>query len=214
MQNFNLLVPSSPNNFEDYYDQAPCGLFIFGADGRIIHINKTFLVWLNADVEEVIQTNFTDLLAKGGKLYYQLFVQPLLRLNNEAKEISLHITTNKCNFPCLFSAKLFKNYGEEKLLYSATIFKVGDRKKYENELLKKKQQADTEKEIKEETLKEVAFDHSHLVRAPLANILGLITLLEDMDANDEVSSMIKLLRVSATKLDEEVIKLADKLNGV
>jgi sigma-B regulation protein RsbU (phosphoserine phosphatase) len=211
MQNFYPLVSSSQTDFEAIYNQAPCGLFTFRADGTIVHINQTLLVWLDADIADVIYGNFTKLLDNGGRLYYQLFVQPLLRMNGEVKEISFQIETGKCSFPCLFSAKLFKNE-EDELLYSATIYKVADRKKYESELLKQKQQAETETEIKTETLKEVAFDQSHLVRAPLANILGLISLLNDMDTTDEVSNMINLLRTSAAKLDEEVIKLADKLN--
>lgn len=211
MQNYYPLVSSSQADFEAIYNQAPCGLFTFKADGTIVHINQTLLVWLNVDIADVIYHNFTSLLDNGGKLYYQLFVQPLLRMNNDVKEISLHIETGNCSFPCLFSATLFENYGEE-LLYSATIYKVADRKKYEDELLKQKQQAQTEKEIKTETLKEVAFDQSHLVRAPLANILGLISLLDDMETTGEVADMVKLLRTSAANLDKEVIKLADKLN--
>lgn len=211
MQDFYPMVSSSKTDFEAFYNQAPCGLFTFRADGTIVHLNKTFLTWLCADVEEVIYKDFTDLLDKGGKLYYQLFVQPLLRMNNEVKEISFHMSTGKCDFHCLFSANAFEKDGEGELLYAATVYKVTDRKKYEDELLKKKQQADLEKGIKEDTLKEVAYDQSHLVRAPLANILGLTALLESMNVNDEVKDLINMLQSSAIKLDKEVIKLTDKL---
>jgi len=212
MQNFYPLISSPKTDFEAFYNQAPCGLFIFRANGTIVHINQTMLVWLNANAEEVIYKDFTDLLDKGGKLYYQLFIQPLLTMNNEVKEISFHICTPKADFHCLFSAKVFQKDGEDEPLFAATIYQVAERKKYEDELLKKKQQADLEKEMKEVTLKEVAYDQSHLVRAPLANIVGLISLLDEMECTSEVSDLIKLLKISANKLDEQVIKLADKLN--
>lgn len=213
MQNFYPLVSAPQTDFEAFYNQAPCGLFTFRANGTIVHINQTLLIWLNADIEEIIYNDFTNLLDKGGKLYYQLFVQPLLRMNSEVKEISFHVETGKADFHCLFSATAFRKDDNGELLFAATVYKVSDRKKYEDELLKKKQQADTAKEQTEVTLKEVAFDQSHLVRAPLANILGLTALLEDMEVSEEVKDMIALLRTSAAKLDNEVIKLTDKLNS-
>lgn len=212
MQNYYPLISSSKTDFEAFYNQAPCGLFTFRADGTIVHINQTLLRWLNADIEEIIYADFTNLLDKGGKLYYQLFVQPLLRMNSEVKEISFHVVTGKCDFHCLFSATAFEKDDEDELLFAATVYKVSDRKKYEDELLKKKQQAVTETKQTKETLQEVAFDQSHLVRAPLANILGLTSLLEDMDVSDEVRDMIAQLRTSATKLDKEIIKLTHKLD--
>lgn len=212
MQNYYPLISSSKTDFEAFYNQAPCGLFTFRADGTIVHINQTLLRWLNADIEEIIYADFTNLLDKGGKLYYQLFVQPLLRMNSEVKEISFHVVTGKCDFHCLFSATAFEKDDEDELLFAATVYKVSDRKKYEDELLKKKQQAVTETKQTKETLQEVAFDQSHLVRAPLANILGLTSLLEDMDVSDDVRDMIAQLRTSATKLDKEIIKLTHKLD--
>jgi sigma-B regulation protein RsbU (phosphoserine phosphatase) len=211
MQNYYPLISSSNTDFEAFYNQAPCGLFTFRTDGKIVHINKTLMTWLNADIEDVIYKNFTDLLAPGGKLYYQLFVQPLLRMNHEVKEISFHFSTNSCDFHCLFSAVTFEKDEEGELLYAATVYQVTDRKRYEMELLKKKQQADMEKEIKELTLKEVAFDQSHLVRAPLANILGLTALLQELDVTGEIKEMVAMLHASAAKLDQEVVKLSDKL---
>ncbi|CAM3773936.1 PAS domain-containing protein [Mucilaginibacter galii] len=213
MQDFYPMISSPKTDFEAFYNQAPCGLFTFRADGTIVHLNKTLLTWLCADAEDVIYHDFTDFLDKGGKLYYQLFVQPLLRMRHDVKEISFHMYTAKCDFHCLFSATAFEKDGDGELLYAATVYKVTDRKKYEDELLKKKQQADIEKEIKEDTLKQVAYDQSHLVRAPLANILGLTALLEGMEVSDEVRDMIDLLRTSAVKLDSEVIKLTDKLTA-
>jgi sigma-B regulation protein RsbU (phosphoserine phosphatase) len=212
MQDFYPMISSPTTNFEAFYNQAPCGLFTFKADGTIVHLNKTFLTWLCADAEEVIYQDFTNFLDKGGKLYYQLFVQPLLRMRQEVREISFHMYTAKCDFHCLFSATAFENDDNGELLYAATVYKVSDRKRYENELLKKKQQADLENELKDDTLKQVAYDQSHLVRAPLANILGLTSLIESMEVSEEVRDMVNLLRTSAVKLDEEVIKLTDKLN--
>lgn len=206
------LISSSDVDFESMYNHVPVGLFTFNADGTIVHANQMLLQWLNADANEVMYQNITSLLDRGGKIYYQLFVQPLLRLENEVKEISFQILTDKCSFPCLFSATAFRADERGELLFAATVYQVSHRKMYEEELLRKKTKAIEEKEIKAAALQQIAYDQSHLVRAPLANILGLTALIEEMDVSDEVKSMVALLRASANKLDSEVIKITDKLN--
>lgn len=61
------------------------------------------------------------------------------------------------------------------------------------------------------SLKEVAFTSSHLVRAPLANILSLTNLLQHEPGND---SLVKYLLESATKLDEAVKDLTHKVYNI
>ena len=212
MQNLFPLISSPDIDFESIYNYAPVGLFTFRVDGTIVHANQTLLKWLNADAHEVMYQNLSMFLDRGGKIYYQLFVQPLLRLENDVKEISLQITTDNCSFPCLFSATAFRQTEDGELLFAATVYQVSHRKMYEEELLRKKEKAVEEKEIKAAALQQVAYDQSHLVRAPLANILGLTALLEEMDISDEVKNMVTMLRASAIKLDSEVIKITDKLN--
>ncbi|MDT3404570.1 PAS domain S-box protein [Mucilaginibacter terrae] len=206
------LISSSDIDFESIYNNAPVGLFTFHADGSIVHVNQTLLKWLNADAHEVMYQNVSSFLDRGGKIYYQLFVQPLLQLENDVKEISFQILTDKCSFPCLFSAKAFRKNEDGELLFAATVYQVSHRKMYEEELLRKKAEADAEKAAKAAALQEVAFDQSHLVRAPLANILGLTALLEEMDISDDIKSMVTMLRASANKLDSEVIKISNKLS--
>lgn len=60
-------------------------------------------------------------------------------------------------------------------------------------------------------LAKVAFDQTHLIRAPLANILGLINLLEMNKSEDEADpAVLSLLLQSAKKLDtviNEIVSL-------
>lgn len=59
------------------------------------------------------------------------------------------------------------------------------------------------KDIEEqnEKLKEYAFMNSHLVRAPLANILGAIEQLEESGDNSEIKEMKNIIKKSAENLD-------------
>lgn len=55
-------------------------------------------------------------------------------------------------------------------------------------------------------LNQISFIHSHLIRAPLANILGLSKLLADngMVADEERSELLIALYDNADKLDTEI----------
>lgn len=199
-------------DYQYLYDSASCGLLVFKLNGKILHANETFLNWIEVSQDDILSKNFSDLLDKGGKFYYQLFVHPLLKMHKEAKEIDFTIKTATGNFPCLLSATvLTNNEGEDDIIH-ATIFKIAERKKYESELLKKKVEVEADRQLKIMALNEVAFDQAHLVRAPLANMLGIISLIEQMPVNDEVREMLSMLSESTMQLDVQVKQIVKKTN--
>lgn len=53
------------------------------------------------------------------------------------------------------------------------------------------------------TLKDVAYKQSHLIRRPLANIMGLVELLEQATAHDNVKSLVAMLKQSCQELNNE-----------
>lgn len=191
-------------DLENLYNNAACGLVTFKLNGSIIHANNTLLKWLGYTQNELKDTPFPNLLFKGGKMYYNLFILPLLQMQTEVKEISFDIQTNTGSLPILFSAVSFQaNSGDS--IINAAIFKISDRKKFEAELLREKNLVEQEIEKKNSALEEVAFNQSHLIRAPLANVMGLIDLLDDEPAlDDHHQAMLKLLKESAFKLDKVI----------
>jgi len=200
-------------DFQSLYNTAPCGLLTFEMNGPIIYVNQTLLKWLGVNDKELVHKKITDILDKAGVMYYELFVKPILKMHQEVKEINLNIQTSKGAFSCLFNGvTVNKKVGEGEII-NAIIFKVEDRKKYENELLLKRTKAEEEKQFKSKALQEVAFDQSHLVRAPLANILGLIPILEQMiNKDNEVNQIITMLQESASELDKQIRSIVNKAN--
>lgn len=55
------------------------------------------------------------------------------------------------------------------------------------------------------TLEEIAYIQSHVVRKPIANILGLALLLEGMDLDENLKSIIEMITTSTKELDEVII---------
>jgi PAS domain S-box-containing protein len=69
-------------------------------------------------------------------------------------------------------------------------------------------------EAHNEQLKELASEQSHLVRAPLARIMGITSLLQDPECLDpkEKLDLIQNLEVSAEELDHALRDISQKMN--
>lgn len=53
------------------------------------------------------------------------------------------------------------------------------------------------------TLSDVAYRQSHVIRRPLANIIGLVQLAETEDDPETLKTLIDMLKESCTELDQE-----------
>jgi PAS domain S-box-containing protein len=129
------------------YENAPCGYFSFTPTGEIIKINKTLLDWLGYAQDQVVyKTGFTDLISKGGKIYYEMFYFPLLQLQNAVNEINFDfIRKDGSRFPALLNSNVIRSENGLLLAVNATVYNITDRKRYEAELLEAKKAADAER---------------------------------------------------------------------
>jgi len=100
---------------------------------------------------------------------------------------------------------MFKENGEPD-----GIFCLGyDITKYVDEQHQLKQ-AEDEIEKRKDVLKEIAFQHSHLIRSPLSNILGLAAILEKMDIDSNVRNICQMIVESSTQLDNIIREVVGK----
>ncbi|MBB5440466.1 PAS domain S-box-containing protein [Pedobacter sp. AK017] len=129
------------------YENAPCGYLSFTADGKIVKINQTLLSWLGYDQSEVVNKLFyTDLVSRGGKIYYEMFYMPLLQLQHNVNEINFDFQRfDGSKFPALINSTAFRDSHGKLVAINATVYNITDRKKYERELLEAKKQADAER---------------------------------------------------------------------
>jgi hypothetical protein len=64
---------------------------------------------------------------------------------------------------------------------------------------------------KNSLLEAIAFEQSHIVRAPLANILGLVGILKNMDMGVNAATVIKMLDESSQQLDNAIKNIVKKV---
>src|SRR5579863_4717807 len=66
-------------------------------------------------------------------------------------------------------------------------------------------------EEQNEKLREISWIQSHIVRAPLARIMGLIHIIKDIKDNEEEKAMtLDFLMISANELDDVIKNITDK----
>jgi sigma-B regulation protein RsbU (phosphoserine phosphatase) len=193
------------------FNEAPIGFVSFTADGEIIKGNDAFYGFFEKTEAEFSTTNFFRLLTKGSTLYFQMVLSPLLNLRGYSNEINLSFSTSTEKFDALFNGKAYKDEQGKIIVINAYLLKIIDRKKYEAELLLAKRTAEeslnsAKKVIDEnnEQFMKIAMNQSHMIRRPLANMLGLLSILKDVKMDEGTTDLIRLLEMSAEELDTQI----------
>jgi hypothetical protein len=71
-------------------------------------------------------------------------------------------------------------------------------------------EAESEIGKKSGLLDEIAFQHAHLIRSPLSNILGLADILDKIDIDENVRNICKMIVESSNKLDDVIREVVNK----
>ncbi|QGV82008.1 PP2C family protein-serine/threonine phosphatase [Streptomyces ficellus] len=129
---------------DDLYESAPCGYLSTLMDGTVAKINATLLQWLGLRREDVVgRMRFADLLTVGGKLYHETHFAPLLRMQGELRGIALEMRKQSGGrLPVLVSSLVKYGTEGEPLLIRTTVFDASDRRAYEEELLRRRRDAE------------------------------------------------------------------------
>ncbi|WP_328583893.1 PP2C family protein-serine/threonine phosphatase [Streptomyces sp. NBC_00370] len=129
---------------EDLYESAPCGYLSTLMDGTVAKINATLLEWLGVEREAVVgRARFADLLSVGGKMYHETHFAPLLRMQGELSGVALEMkAADGRRLPVLVSSRVKRSSQGEPLLIRTTVFDASDRRAYEQELLRRRREAE------------------------------------------------------------------------
>ena len=130
-------------DYKEFYDTFPSGYFCSLPNGIIIDSNKIFLKLTNYSREEVIgKKKFTDFLSLGEKIYFENVFAPALKLSGTVEEVNFNFTKKEgTRFPVLVNSVEIKDFSGKQLYTHSIVFNIAQRKKYEQELLKSKKNA-------------------------------------------------------------------------
>ncbi|OGX85579.1 hypothetical protein BEN48_01735 [Hymenobacter glacialis] len=177
-------------NLDDLYDNAPCGYCSCLPDGTLVKLNHTLLQWLGYQREELVARHcLQQLLTVGGRLHFEMHGVPLLLLQGHIREISYSLRTKAgAAVPVLLNAVLLRDANGDPLVVRVTLFDITDRRKYEQELLRSKAEAEAQREQlrtqNEELIRinadldSFVYTASHDLRQPVHNLAGLFQEFE------------------------------------
>jgi sigma-B regulation protein RsbU (phosphoserine phosphatase) len=133
---------------EELYENAPCGYLSTLPDGTIVKINATLVGWLGHHREDLVgRRRFADLLTVGGRIYYETHFAPLMNMQNSVREVAVDMATaDGRRIPVLITAALNPGNEHGPAVVRCTVFDAHDRRAYERELLRARQDADRERE--------------------------------------------------------------------
>ncbi|MFD6286638.1 PP2C family protein-serine/threonine phosphatase [Streptomyces sp. NPDC060205] len=136
------------DSVEDLYEHAPCGYLSTLLDGTIAKVNTTLLDWLGYERNDLLgRRHFSDLLTVGGRLYHETHFAPLLRMQGEVSGIALELrTADGSRLPVLVTSTVRTGRDGQPLLIRTTLFDARDRRAYETELLRAREEAERERE--------------------------------------------------------------------
>jgi signal transduction histidine kinase len=154
-------------------DRAPCGFLSFGADGRVLDANATFLEMIGASREEVIDKPFESLLTISSRIFYQTHFFPMLRLHATVEEIFLTLRriSGSGDVAVLVSASARNENGF--VAYDCVLMRLSQRRKWEDEILGAKRAAEEANKAKSGLISMM----SHDLRTPIGAIGGYCDIL-------------------------------------
>jgi phosphoserine phosphatase RsbU/P len=126
---------------EDLFENAPCGYLSTTLDGIVLKVNRTFETWTGLDRGELLgKKRFQELLAPGDRIYHETHYAPLLRMQGQVKEIALEVVrADGSRLPALVNSVLVDGPDGRPQVIRTTVFEAGDRRRYEQELLRARQ---------------------------------------------------------------------------
>jgi sigma-B regulation protein RsbU (phosphoserine phosphatase) len=126
------------------YDRAPCGFVSTAPDGTIVKANQTFLDLTGRSREELVgRRRFAEVLTRGGQVYHETHFAPMLRMQGAAREIALELARpDGRRIPVLVNSVLESDAAGHPVLIRTAVFDATQRRQYEQELLRAKQQAE------------------------------------------------------------------------
>ena len=72
------------------------------------------------------------------------------------------------------------------------------------------QEANNVIEKNKEVLREIAFNQSHIVRRPLANIMGLSFIIQKMEVDQNMRNLLDMIIESCNQLDDVIKAVVNK----
>lgn len=204
-------------DFEDLYENAPCGYLSMAPDGRIRKSNATLSRWIGFTPEALIGKRLRELLTMPGRIFYETNIAPLLRLSGGFEEVALDLVTSSGEkLPVLVNALERQDANGDALLTRVSVSRAKDRLGYERDLqgreataVRRLTDAEEMSELREQFIAVLGHD----LRNPLASIIGAARLLRREIPSEKALRVLQLMETSVDRMAGLIDDVMDFARG-
>jgi phosphoserine phosphatase RsbU/P len=205
------------DDFEDMFENSPCGYITLETNGRIERVNKTLLGWIGRTAEEMIGKRFSDFLNMAGRIFYETHIAPLLRMQGFFNEFAIDMVTAAGEpMQMICNAVEGRDAAGKPLFTRLALLKATDRRRYEQELLAAREAAKTSLASERETseLREQFIAVlGHDLRNPLASISAGARILGRDAKTEKEHQVVAMLQTTVMRMAELIDNVLDFARG-
>jgi PAS domain S-box-containing protein len=189
-------IKDEKDNYENLFNFSPQPTWLLEAGSlKILNANIAACYLYNISKEEFLNMSFTQLHPKEEKqLIENKFI---LKENGSHQEHFTHFINGKEIKVDIYFKEINANSSNRLIVQSNDI----------SDSLKRMETI----ELQNTKLREIAWTQSHVVRAPLSRILGIINLIEDdPEGAEDLSFWLQQLKISTNEMDDIVKRIVDE----
>jgi phosphoserine phosphatase RsbU/P len=205
------------DDFEDMFENAPCGYITLQTNGRIQRVNQTLLGWTRHTAAQMTGNRFSDFLNIAGRIYFETHIAPLLRMQGFFNEFALDMVTAGGEPVQMIVNALEGRDASGKALFTRLILiKATDRRRYEKELLQAREMARESLEGERETAKlreQFIAVLGHDLRNPLASISAGARILGREAKSDREHQVVAMLETTVVRMAGLIDNVLDFARG-
>jgi sigma-B regulation protein RsbU (phosphoserine phosphatase) len=205
------------DDFQDMFENSPCGYITLRTDGRVDRVNKTLLGWIGRTADEMVGKRFSDFVNMAGRIYYETHIAPLLRMQGFFNEFAIEMVTAAGEpVQMICNALEGRDAAGKPLFTRLALLKATDRRRYERELLEARETARTslasEREAAELREQFIAV-LGHDLRNPLASISAGARILGRGAKTEKEHQVTAMLQTTVMRMAELIDNVLDFARG-
>jgi sigma-B regulation protein RsbU (phosphoserine phosphatase) len=205
------------DDFQDMFENSPCGYITLRTDGRIAHVNKTLLGWTGHIADDMIGKRFSDFLNIAGRIYYETHIAPLLRMQGSFNEFAIEMTTAAGEpIQMICNALEGRDAAGKPLFSRLALLKATDRRRYEQQLLQAREAANTSLASERETSKlreQFIAVLGHDLRNPLASISAGARILGRSAQTEKEHQIVAMMQTTVMRMAALIDNVLDFARG-
>jgi len=191
-------LDASEKYYRTTFEANPVPMYVFDMEnGKFLHVNDAAIIKYGYTKEEFLAMNINDIRPRT-EISKILDLNSMIR-SRDYSGVLIHTTKNGDAFPVEIETNIIMFEEREARLVLATD--VSERISYIKEI-----------ERQNRDLKEIAWIQSHMVRAPLANIMSLTEFLIKYPGEDTAETLT-FLKDSSQKLNVAIKSIVGQADG-